>query len=465
MGSKEFVSCANQGSGIYNFILQKKLAKNHSEILPSIVKSIFKMDYKSFKVFFLINLIVIILPSGLYAQDTTQYIISGRQNAPFQEQKPYVILISADGFRYDLAEKYDATFLKRISSEGVKAISMKPCYPSLTFPNHYSIVTGLYPSHHGIVDNTLYDKSRKQIYQIGNKKTVEDPSWYGGVPLWVLAERQKLLSASFYWVGSESHIDGVDPTYYFKYNEAIPIDRRIEIVKEWLQLPPEKRPHFITFYFPEVDHAEHMYGTKSPHTAEAVHFVDHSVEKMYDMCQQLNLPVNFIFVSDHGMTNMDTLHTIGLPSVIDTTKFVITNGTATAHLYAKNKNDVKPTYRKLKAVAKDYDVYLVKKIPRRWHYRTKDDRFHRIGDILLVPHLPKGFSFSGRKISYGAHGFDNSLPELQATFYAWGPAFKDHFEIGNFANINIYPLIAHILGLTIDNKIDGKLKVLRNTLK
>jgi len=423
------------------------------------------MFNKAFKISFLFFLGVLVFESQTVAQDTTQYIIPNRENSPGQEQKPYVILISADGFRYDLAEKYDAGFLKKISSEGVKALSMKPCYPSLTFPNHYSIITGLYPSHHGIVDNTFYDKKRNQFYRYRNKKAEEDPTWYGGVPLWVLAERQKMLSASFYWVGSESHIDGIDPTYYFRYNEAIPIDRRIEILKEWLQLPPDKRPHFITFYFPEVDHTEHHYGTNSPETRAAVQFIDHSVQKMNEMCAKLNLPVNFILVSDHGMTNMDTLHTIPRPSVIDTSKFVIAAGTSLVHLYAKNKKDIKPTYKKLKAVARDYDVYLATNTPKRWHYRKKDDRYHRIGDILLVPNLPKGFSFSGRKISYGEHGFDNSLPEMQATFYAWGPAFKEHYVINNFSNINIYPLIAHILGLNIDSKIDGKFKVLEGILK
>lgn len=181
------------------------------------------------KIFFFV---ILFASQNLFAQDTTQYIIPNRVNDLQQQQKPYVIMISADGFRYDLAEKYDAKFLKKISSDGVEAASMKPCYPSLTFPNHYSMITGLYPSHHGIVDNTFYDKARDQFYRIGNKKVVEDPTWYGGVPLWVLAESQKMLSASFYWVGSESHIDGVDPTYYYRYNEAIPIDRRIAILKE-----------------------------------------------------------------------------------------------------------------------------------------------------------------------------------------------------------------------------------------
>lgn len=421
------------------------------------------MFHKKNLLFFLF--VSVVYSSTVQAQDTTQKIIADRSNAPEQMQKPYLILISADGFRYDLAEKYNATFLKTISAGGVKATSMKPCYPSLTFPNHYSIITGLYPSHHGIVDNSFYDKMRNQFYRVGNKKAVEDPSWYGGTPLWVLAERQKLLSASFYWVGSESHIDGVDPTYYYNYNEAIPIDRRIEILKNWLQLPEEKRPHFITFYFPEVDHEEHRYGTNSSQTEAAVHFIDQSVKKMYEMCNGLNLPVNFVFVSDHGMTNLDTLNTIPLPAAVDTSKFWITSGSATAHLYAKDKKDIKPTYKKLKASAKDYDVYLANKTPKKWHYRTKNDKFKRIGDILMVPHLPKGFSFWGRKIAYGAHGFDNSLPEMQATFYAWGPAFKEHYEIGNFANINIYPMIAHILGLKIEDKIDGDFNVLKEILK
>lgn len=423
------------------------------------------MFIQNFKQSLIVFLSIIFFSHTLFAQDTTQYIIPGRVNAPGQQQKPYVILISADGFRYDLAEKYDAEFLKKISSEGVKAASMKPCFPSLTFPNHLSIITGLYPSHHGIVDNTFYDEARGQFYRIRDRKAVEDSTWYSGVPLWVLAERQKMLSASFYWVGSESHVHNTDPSYYYSYNEAISIDRRIEILKQWLQLPEDKRPHFITFYFPEVDHAEHRYGTNSTQTKDAVQFVDHSVAKMNEMCTQLNLPINFIFVSDHGMTDMDTIQTIGMPAAIDTGKFIIAYGTTTAHLYAKDKNDVKPTFKKLKAAAKDYDVYLTNKTPKRWHYGTKDDRFNRIGDILMVPHFDKGFSFSGRKISYGEHGYDNSFPQMQATFYAWGPAFKTHYEIENFANINIYPLIANILGLTIDSKIDGKLKVLKGILK
>ncbi len=396
------------------------------------------------------------------AQDTTQYIIPNRVNSAIQRQKPYVVLISADGFRYDLADKYNAPFLKKMRNQGVKAVSMEPCYPTLTFPNHYSIATGLYPAHHGLVGNHFYDPQFKQFYSIRDRKAVEDPKWYGGIPLWVLAEKQHLLSASFYWVGSESHIDGTDPTYYYKYNTAIPMDRRIQIFKNWLQLHEARRPHLITFYFPQVDHAEHLYGVESPKVADAVRLIDRSVKKMVEIAHTLQLPVNFIFVSDHGMLDVDTTHTLRLPA-IDTTQFIIVNEGALVHIYTKNRNKrvLRKIYKKLVNHAKNYKVYKAKNTPRRWHYNRKQDHFHRIGAILLVSDTPYVF---GKSVP-GRHGFDNRLQEMQATFYAWGPAFKSHQTIGNFENIHIYPLIAHILGLKITHRIDGKLETLKGILK
>ena len=175
-------------------------------------------------------LILLLLHTVLRAQDTTQQIIPGRTNAKEQEKKPYVILISADGFRADLALRYHATNLLALSQQGVAANYMLPSYPSVTFPNHYSIITGLYPSHHGLVDNSFYDQPRNMTYSMGNKKQVAESYWYGGTPLWVLAEKQKMLAASFYWVASETAIQDTKPTYYFNYNDKIPINSRIATV-------------------------------------------------------------------------------------------------------------------------------------------------------------------------------------------------------------------------------------------
>lgn len=400
-----------------------------------------------------------------FAQDLTQQIIPNRTNSTAQAQKPYVILISADGFRADFADKYQAKNLLKLRNDGVAASYIQASYPTLTFPNHYSIATGMYPAHHGLVDNAFYDPKRNQMYGMGDKKVVADGSWYGGTPLWVLAEQQQMLSASFYWVASESNIQNVLPTYYYNYNEKIDIDTRIQTVKNWLQLPEDKRPHFITFYFPEVDHEAHTFGPDAKQTEEAVHFVDASIGKLVAAVDALHLPVNFVFVSDHGMTNVDYDHPLPLPSAIDPAKFIIPRGDALLHLYAKDKNDIEPTYQALKKAAKDFDVYLAKDVPKDWHYRAKDDKFKRIGDILLVPHLPKIFGITGKSSTPGKHGFDPTIEDMHATFFAWGPAFKPHTKIESFENVHVYPMITEILGLSYQFKIDGKLKILAPIIK
>ena len=421
----------------------------------------------------LIYAVFLLLTGILHAQDsprrvlpdTIQYQIPGRTNRPEQLKKPYIILISADGFRYDLADKYQAENLIRLRSSGVMADYMQPVFPSLTFPNHYSIATGDYPSHDGIVDNNFYDPAKDLVYRMSNKKGVEDSSWYGGTPLWVLAENQGMLSASFYWVGAEAAIRGVRPTYYYKFNSLITMDDRIRDVRDWLSLPEEVRPHLITFYIPDVDHQEHIHGIESRQVEEAVHYVDHSIARLVSTIDSLNLPVSYIFLSDHGMVDIDTLHTLSLPKEIDTSRFIIMNSQAIVHMYAKNSEDILPTYKILKSAAKDYEVYLATQMPERWHYGKKDDRYNRIGDIILVSQPPKVFNLTGRRLDPATHGFDPEIPVMHATFYAWGPAFKENLKIREFENIHIYPLIADILQLKITEPVDGSLDVLKAVLR
>jgi predicted AlkP superfamily pyrophosphatase or phosphodiesterase len=399
------------------------------------------------------------------AQDTAQHFIPGRFNKKDQLKKPYVILISADGFRYDLADKYHAENIIRLRSTGITAEFMKPVFPSLTFPNHYSIATGEYASHHGIVDNTFFDPSGNRIYTMGNRKVVEDSSWYGATPIWVLAEAQGMLTASFYWVGTEAAIRGFRPTYFYKFNTQISMEDRIRDTRNWLLLPEEKRPHLITFYIPDVDHQEHMYGVDSRQTEDAVHYVDRSVAMLVRTIDSLNLPVNYIFLSDHGMTDIDTVHTLSIPTTVDTSRFVILNSLTLVHIYAKNKKDILPAYNKIKDSAKGYDVYLATNTPVRWHYNKLDDRFNRIGDIILSAHIPKVFNLSRHSFPVATHGYDPEYSLMHATFYAWGPAFKSEYKIKGFENINVFPLITNILNLKITSPIDGNIRVLKPVLK
>jgi len=418
-----------------------------------------------YKLLLWIGVIVLLSATRLLAQtDTIAHITQGRKNDPSQLKKPYVILISADGFRHDYAEKYKAEHLLQLSSNGVQAESMIPSYPSVTFPNHYSIATGMYPSHHGLVNNSFLDEKMNEKYTMGAKAKVRDGKWYGGTPLWVLAEQQHMIAASMFWVGSEAAIKGVRPSYYYDYTEQISVDKRISIIKKWLSLPEEQRPHLITFYLSEPDHAGHSFGPEAPQTARAVKMVDSVIYQLTEAIKPLGLPVNYIFVSDHGMTAVDREHPIATPSAIDTAKYIIASSGTLMDIHAKNKADIQPLYEKLKSEEKDFSVYLKSNMPKHLHYSTADDRMNRIGDILLIPTWPK--VFANRKPGIGHHGFDPTVvKDMHASFLAWGPAFKTQVKIPSFENVNVYPLITTILGLSYQEQIDGKPAVLKSILK
>ena len=404
--------------------------------------------------------------TSLSQPDTVQRIIPERKNSVEQQRKPYVILISIDGFRHDYAERHGAKNLLALANGGVKADAMIPSYPSLTFPNHYSIATGMYPSHHGLVSNYFYSPRRKQFYGMKKPETVRDGRWYGGTPLWVLAEQQQMLSASFYWVGTEADIKGIYPTYYYGYNELIPIDRRIQTVIDWLRLPAEQRPHLITFYIPDVDHAGHEFGPDAPETRAVVRWVDTTIKKLYEAVKTTGLPVNFIIVADHGMTKIDTKNTVPMPAAVDTSKFFIPRGFELVELYAKNKEDIKPTYKRLKSEEKYFTAYLKSNMPAHLRYGEKDDVHGVIGDIMLIPTWPKVFQFSNKSPNLGAHGFDPALvKDMYTIFYAWGPNFRNNMQVPAFENVNVYPVVAKILGLNYSEKIDGSPELAEKILK
>lgn len=420
-----------------------------------------------------IQIVLLFFSLMIYAQntsvDTAQIVVSGRINNAEAIQKPYVIVISADGFRYDYAKKYNAQNLLKYSTGGIQAKAMIPSYPSITFPNHWTLITGLYPSHHGLIDNFFYDYQRKQAYAMSNRQNAEDGTWYGGTPLWSLAEKQGMISASLQWVGSASDAGGMRPTYYYPYHEEFKPSEKINKVINWLKLPEDKRPHFISLYFPEVDGAGHRFGPEAKETETAVHLIDEAIGNLVKKVNELGLKnVNFIFVSDHGMIKVDKENPLEIPQILfDKTRFDYYNSQTLLRVYVKNPDEVKSVYKQLKAnKTEDYEVYLDKKLPKYLHFATKDDRYNRIGQILLLPKAPKIFLERDKRTSVGKHGYNpRVVPEMKATFFAWGPEFKNNLEIDEFENINVYPLVAEILGLKITQPIDGKLKVLKETLK
>ncbi len=370
-----------------------------------------------------------------------QRIVAGRKNSAEQKKKPYVILISADGFRYDYAKKYQANDLIALADQGVKAESMIPSFPAATQANHFAMVSGLYPAHNGIVGNAFYDPARGQLFK------PNDGSWYAKDPIWISAEKQGMITASLNFIATQPAIHKTQTTYFYKFGKVRETaEQRAAIVKDWLNLPEDERPHFIAFYIPEADHAGHQHGPDSKEVEEAVHFVNEVIVKLNEAVKSTGLPVNMVFVSDHGMTAIDRAHHLALP-VLDSNKFTMVDQGAHVNIHSKNPADILPLYDKLKAEKTEgYDVYLKKDLPADLHYGAQDDSYNRVGDLVLLAKWPKVFT---KNDIYGAHGFNpHQVKDMHSTFYAWGPAFKNHVEIKPFQNVEVYGMIMKILGLT-----------------
>jgi alkaline phosphatase D len=417
---------------------------------------------------------VVALACGLSAACQAQAIspvivVDHGPNAREQLSKPYVILVSLDGFRYDYAQRYHAKHLLDLAAQGASAPEgMIPCYPSITFPNHYTLITGLYPEHHGIVANNFFDPVRKELYDSRDPKSVTDGTWYGGTPLWVLAEQQGMRSASFFWVGSEAAIQGTRPTYYLRFDDKFPNPKRVEQVLAWLELPPPERPHFITLYFSDTDHAGHQYGPDSPQVADAVHELDDEIGRLTTGLKDLHLPVDLIVVADHGMAKVEDgpieLDRFGL----NTAGFATIVGLS---LYPNSEADAQTAYQTLRGKSDKFLVYRRAEVPAALHF----DRNPRAGDPIIIATGPYFIRVSAdaqrpQAVPAGAHGYDpNRVPEMRALFVAAGPDIRPGAVVPPFENVDLYPLIAKILGLDITDlktgPIDGKLDVLGDILR
>ena len=382
-------------------------------------------------------------------------------NAAAQRAKHYVVLVSLDGFRYDYAAKFGAPNLERLAAEGASAPDgMIPSFPSVTFPNHYTIVTGLYPEHHGIIANSFYDPERKEAFASGKPDAVRDGSWYGGVPLWSLAEKQGMRSACFFWPGSEAEIAGERPSYYLHYDNAVPDEQRIDQVIAWLKLPAAQRPHFITLYYYEPDHTGHEAGPDSPQTGDAVHQVDALVGTLMADLKTVHLPVDLIVVSDHGMATVQG-DWIDLDHYADLSKFT----TVGSLLYAPDERAAERAYRQLRGESDKFVVYRRRDVPAYLHFSSNA----RIGDPVVIPtgpylirtHAPEKPEAPPK----GEHGYDPSkMKSMRAIFYAAGPDIRAGYKVQPFENVDVYPLVAHILGLRIGH-IDGELAPLRGIMR
>jgi len=371
----------------------------------------------------------------------------------------YVVLVSMDGFRWDYQKQFNLPNLKEIAKEGVHAKSMKPSYPSKTFPNHYAIVTGLYPDHHGIINNVFYDAQLNESFSLSSN-TKNDSRFYGGNPIWNVAEQQGVKTASFFWPGSD--LDQRRPGYYKNYDNKTPYETRIDTVLKWLQLPEKQRPHLVTLYFDEPDHTGHNFGPLSPENKKMVIKMDSIMGELSAKLNQLAIgkQINLIIVSDHGMADISNDKKVAILDYLKPEwlgyKDVIN---PTMSLQAK------PGYQDsiAKALKKVPHIKFWKstEVPKRLHYGTNP----RVHDFVIE--ADRGYSLvtkESQNIKGGTHGYDNNEKDMHAIFYAKGPAFKAGKTVKTFENVSVYPLIAHILDLKID-EVDGKFIEVKSMLK
>lgn len=361
--------------------------------------------------------------------------------------KNYVLLVSLDGFRWDYNKIYNTPNLNKLAEDGVKADRMYSSFPTVTFPNHYSIATGLYPDHHGLINNSFPAADLGLFYRMGDRTAVENPAFYGGEPVWVTAEKQGVRSASFFWVGSEAPVGGMHPTYWKKYDESVTFEARIDTVIKWLGYPPEKRPELVTLYFDEPDATSHKFGPVSTQTGIAVARLDSLMGVLRSKLSALPYAkkINLIILSDHGMEAVSADKYINIKSLVPNRMIASISGGNPVYLInpAEGKKDsvlyLLNTSRGLKAWNKE-------KLPPRWHYGTNP----RIPEIVVVADSswsigtrPDGSSLRG-----GAHGYDNSNSDMFAIFYAAGPSFKKDYKFKELNNIDVYNLICRILNIT-----------------
>lgn len=383
-----------------------------------------------------------------------------------RDRLPPLILISIDGLHPRYLTRQDAPTLTRLAREGVRAQWMNPSYPSLTFPNHYTLVTGLRPDHHGIINNTMHDPQLGS-FALGDRAAVSDGRWWGGEPLWVSVRRAGGIAMTMFWPGSEAEIKGLRPNQWFAYDETIDANARVDQVLAWLNLPAAQRPRLITLYFEHVDHAGHDFGPDSAERHRAVRAVDAALARLVRGLQQRDLyqHVNLVIVSDHGMTQVyrERLHPI--EDLIDPTMIeVIAEGPALLI-------DIRPGHEAEARAAllgkhTDLECWDRAQVPANWHYGTHP----RIPAIVCqnalgarTVHASTLAKWAGG-LRPGTHGYDPYASDMRAVFLAHGPAFRAGQVLPAFDNVHVYPLLTRLLDITAAAN-DGDPVVLQPALR
>ena len=379
----------------------------------------------------------------------------------------YTVIISLDGNRWDYPQYYNTEFFDSLATVGVSA-RMEPSFPASTFPNHYTLATGLVPDHHGLVNNSFWDPGREYSYSMSDPACRYDPYYYGGEPIWITAQRQGVKTGNVYWVGSDIPIKGEYPTYYRNWDEDPHwnFEERVDEIVRLMSLPENERPRLVMGYFDEPDHTGHVYGPISPETKEMVEHMDSLMHGLYLRLKALphGDRINFIVLSDHGMEDISPERFISWHHEIPEGWAENVKGTSPTSIFVK-EGYVDSLYNRLSQV-EHLSVWKHGEVPASLNYGTSD----RLGDLIVAPDLGWQFASSPSK-NNGAHGYSPKEPDMMVMFRAVGPDFKEGYEApftegeqSAFRNVDIYPLLCKLLGIK-PTATDGNLERIVNILK
>jgi predicted AlkP superfamily pyrophosphatase or phosphodiesterase len=384
---------------------------------------------------------------------------SGGVNAPAHLDKPYVVLFSVDGFRWDFPGLADTPAMDRMAANGIRVQALQPGYPTLTFPNHFSIATGLLPRHHGLVANEFPGPDRTSWYNYKDRSAVQNGKWYLADPIWVTAERQGMVTAAYSFVGTEADTSGIHPTHWRAFNAEDSDEQRVDQVLEWLSEPAETRPHLITLYTEDVDDSTHMHGPGSPQSIDSIARVDRRLAQLLDGIAGLphGNRVYVLLVSDHGQAAYDGGEPpLVLDEIVSLHGVRAVEGGSYAFLYFAEDEPAR-TRQMRDAINAHWScgiALLPADAPAAWQISKS-----RSYPDLLVQADPGCGVLSSRdmahKMTAGDHGWPPRMPEMRGIFYATGPRIPANLQLGVANVTDVYPLMLSILGLTAPQEIDG----------
>jgi len=392
---------------------------------------------------------------------------SGAQRLP--PERAILILISVDGFRADYFDRFQPPALTRLAAQGVRADGLIPQFPSKTFPNHYTLVTGLTLAHHGIISNNIRDAAIPGEFTLSNREVQSDPRWWGGEPIWNTAERQGRKTAAMFWPGSEVLIGGHRGTYWMPFDNDMPNAERVNKILGWLRLPEGERPSFLTLYYSDVDNAGHRSGPDSAEVKDAVMLVDKSIGDLVAGVQQIGLSdrVNYVVVSDHGMAALSPDRVIQLDDYIDVATADIVDWSPVLALTPRD-GDVEKMYAALKGKHPALAVYKSSEIPVEYGLAGHP----RLPAIFAI--AQEGWNIASKqdvsrwgepdhRAPGGTHGYDGRLKSMHGLFIASGPRVLRGLKVRAFDNIHVYDFMCALLGLQ-PAKNDGDPAVTRGML-